>query len=317
MMAAPRELIDIVGAELARPVPSGAYALAERIRDRHGSSVRAVLLYGSCLRNGDDGNGLLDLYALVDRYHGAYKRSLLTLMNRVLPPNVFYLEARVGNRVVRAKYGVLTLADLSRFTSEAAFGPYFWARFAQPCALVYAADEDARTSVAESLANAIVTFTRCGLPLVPERFDSRELWTATLRATYGTELRAERPHVVDTLYRSAPERYERVTQLALAALGDTVDVHHDAVGRFTARLPKPTRLAAGWAWRWRSIRGKTSFLLRILRNAIIFEGGVDYIMWKIERHSGIATDGGWRDKRHPLLALGAEAWRLYRAGAFR
>ena len=55
----------------------------------------------------------------------------------------------------------------------------------------------------------------------------------------------------------------------------------------------------------------------MLRNGLIFEGGVDYVLWKIERHSGVAIDQAWRRRRYPLLALGQEAWRLYRARAFR
>jgi hypothetical protein len=70
-------------------------------------------------------------------------------------------------------------------------------------------------------------------------------------------------------------------------------------------------------WRRRRLHAKALFLLRILRNAVIFEGGVDYVLWKIQRHSGVSIDQAWRQKRHPLLALGAEAWRLYRARAFR
>ncbi len=48
-----------------------------------------------------------------------------------------------------------------------------------------------------------------------------------------------------------------------------------------------------------------------------FEGGVDYILWKIERHSGVTVDIEPRLRRHPLLAMWILAWRLYRRGGFR
>jgi hypothetical protein len=67
----------------------------------------------------------------------------------------------------------------------------------------------------------------------------------------------------------------------------------------------------------RRVHGKVWFLLRMFRNALTFDGGVDYVLWKIQRHSGVAVDPTWREQRHPLVALGAQAWRLYRAGAFR
>jgi hypothetical protein len=79
--------------ELMQPVPAGAHALAERLRERYGAALRGVLFYGSCLRRPDDHDGVLDLYALVTDYRGAYGASPLALINRLLPPNVFYLEA--------------------------------------------------------------------------------------------------------------------------------------------------------------------------------------------------------------------------------
>jgi len=41
------------------------------------------------------------------------------------------------------------------------------------------------------------------------------------------------------------------------------------------------------------------------------------VIWKVERHSGEKVDPTWREKRHRLIALGGEVWRLYRKGAFR
>ena len=155
-------------------------------------ATSAFQRHRECLRAGDDYDGVVDLYLLVDNYRAAYRNPLLALLNHLLPPNVFYLEVRAGARVVRAKYAVLSLPDLARGTSAQTFEPYFWARFAQPCALVYAADETVRRAVASALAEAIVTTVASGVPLVAPRFTSRELWTTTWRETYRAELRAER-----------------------------------------------------------------------------------------------------------------------------
>ena len=316
MMAAD-ELLEIVHRELARPVSPGAHALTTRLRSLYGSALRGVLLYGSCLRTGDD-DGLLDLYVLVDRYRHAYTNGALALLNRLLPPNVFYLEAEVGERVARAKYGVLALRDLGRFTSAQCFEPYFWARLAQPCALVLASDDGVRDQIARALADAIVTFVRRGVPLVAPRFTSGDLWMATWRETYRGELRAERPEVVDRLWASSSQRYEQVTERALRVAGLSATVAMDGdTRRYEVRVSAGSRRRALMLWRLRRLHSKVRFLMRLLRNGLIFEGGVDYVLWKIQRHSGIQTDREWRSKRRPLLALGAEAWRLYKAGAFR
>jgi hypothetical protein len=318
-----RSLSEWIAAELAKPVPDGARALADAIRARHGDAVRGVLFYGSCLRRDDDREGVLDLYVLVDGYRraygaGAYGSAALAAINALLPPNVFYVEARCGGRTVRAKYAVLSLDDLAIATSEKTLEPYFWARFAQPCALVFAATPEVTCAVTEALANAVRTFVRAGLALAPERFGASELWTAMLRASYRCEVRAERSDAADALVRFAPERYAAVTRLALASLPVPAREETSAGEPFwTVELPPHERRLGRARWQLRRVAGKSLFLLRLLRNALIFEGGVEYVIWKVERHSGSTVDPSWRESRFRLFALGAEVVRQYRRGAFR
>lgn len=308
-------LEEMVERELDATVPAGAHLLADRLRSRFGAALRAVVMYGSNLRRGDDAEGLLDLYALVSSYPSAYpQQPALAMGNRLLPPNVFYMEVQGERHPVRCKYAVLALDDLPRLTSFHTAEPYFWARFAQPCALVWAADAEARAVVAEALAGAIRTFVRFAVPFAGARFDARELWTRAWQATYGAEVRPERPGAADALWAANAPRFAAATALALPSLPWRVAVE---AGAFAVALSPGERRRALRAWRVRRLYAKVLFFLRILRNGLIFEGGVDYVLWKIQRHSGVAITTDWRQRRHPLLALGAEAWRLYRAGAFR
>ncbi|MEO6029308.1 MAG: hypothetical protein ABIR79_20790 [Candidatus Binatia bacterium] len=314
-------LATLIRAELARPVPPGAHALTARLRERFGPALRAVLMYGSNLRAGDDREGVLDLYALVSDYDAAYESRALAAANRWLPPNVFYLEAAGeggDDHIIRSKYAVLALDELPRLTARPDSEPYFWARFAQPCALVWVADEAARTIVVNALVSAVTTFVRFGVAFAPTPFDARALWTSAWRATYGAEVRPERPGAADGFYEANAARFEDLTALVVPSLPWPVTTVEEG-GRTAFRLAMPEweRAQALRAWRRRRLQAKGLFLLRILRNGLIFEGGADYVLWKIQRHSGVLTDRSWREKRHPLLALGAEAWRLYRARAFR
>lgn len=337
MNDAAQQLAARIGAELARPVPRGATALAEAIRARHGDAVRGVLFYGSCLRRDDDREGVLDLYALVDDYRAAYHRATsprgatgrsalastaLATINALLPPNVFYIETRSDGRTVRAKYAVLSLSDLVRATSPATFEPYFWARFAQPCALAFSAGPEIDETVRAALTEAVLTFVRIGLPLAPDRFTASELWTAMLSETYRCEVRPEREGAAAALVRHDPRRYAEITRLALAVLGcrrERPEEDGEPPEEWRWRVPTRAsdRRAARVSWRLRRVAAKTLFLLRILRNALIFEGGVEYVIWKVERHSGSIVDPSWRDSRFRLFALGAEVFRQYRRGAFR
>ena len=58
-------------------------------------------------------------------------------------------------------------------------------------------------------------------------------------------------------------------------------------------------------------------VLRLVKAVTTFEGGVDYILWKIERHSGVSVEVEPHLRRRPLLAMVVLSWRLYRKGGFK
>ncbi len=86
-------------------------------------------------------------------------------------------------------------------------------------------------------------------------------------------------------------------------------------------LPRaPRHRDRRWAqlrWAGRRVLGKTLSVLRLIKSAFTFDGGVDYILWKIERHSGVRLPVSPWQRRHPLLASPVFLWRLYRLGAIR
>src|ERR1700761_1811143 len=100
-----------VAAEMAMPVSKPALAMSDAVRSRHGDAALAVLFYGSCLRRPETQlvDSLLDFYVLVDDYRAAYDKAWLAWANQVLPPNVFYLEIKYGDALLRAKYAVISL----------------------------------------------------------------------------------------------------------------------------------------------------------------------------------------------------------------
>jgi hypothetical protein len=298
-------------------VPAGARTLAEALLARHGDAVQAILLYGSCYRRGDD-DGLVDLYVLVDGYRSVHGAGLAALANWLLPPNVYLHELPRGDRVLRAKYAVLSLAGLERGTGPAAFHPYFWARFAQPAALLYARTEAVAARVRAALAQARATFVARVVPMLPREFDARLLWQRGLLLSYGAELRAERPEGVHALYAAAAAHYEGVTRLALArALLAATAVGASAAARYRVELGAGRRLGARLGWLARQGLGKVLSVLRLVKGLFTFQGGPDYVLWKIQRHSGVAMQLSPRARRFPLLAAWAIAWRLYRRRAFR
>jgi hypothetical protein len=312
------ELIHTVKRRSDRKASPAVRALIDEIRDRHGEAVQGVLFYGSCLRSGDDLDGLVDLYLLVDNYRSAYKSRMQSILNAMLPPNVYYLERELDEQVVRTKYAVLSLADLEKGTSRRWFHSYLWGRFCQPTALVYARDEAVRDLVSTCFGQAVLTFVRRVLPQIDDEFSARQLWSRGLTLSYGAELRSEKPQKRARLFDAAPEYYKTVTRLAADALSDRMQAFDGPEGLYFRQQPSVgERLVNRISWRIRAWQGKLLSILRLLKATLTFEGGVDYILWKIERHSGVTVEVEPWLKRRPLLAIWVLSWRLYRKGGFR
>ncbi len=318
MQAVPEQLLKAIRDRSVLPPPPAVSALAERLRAAWGDAAQAILFYGSCLRTGEDRGGLVDLYLIVDRYHRAYSSPLWASLNKLLPPNVFYLEIPFEGRAVRAKYAVLSLTDLEQGVSPAWFHSYIWGRFAQPTALVYTRRPAVADRVCTLLGRAVLTFLARVIPRLPEEFSTEELWLRGLTLSYRTELRAERPEKMGALFHSAADHYARITAAALPALPFPVEIITGPDGRFyRTRIPAARRIRCRLAWKVRSLQGKILTLLRLLKGAFTFTGGLDYILWKIERHTGLRVEVPPRLRRHPILAVCVLGYRLYRRGAFR
>lgn len=309
-------LIDFRGREMAAPVFARARAAADDIRARFGDSVVAVLFYGSCLRLGDDDGKILDFHVIVDSYRRAYPGLGPAIWNRLLPPNVYYAETPAADGVVRSKYAVLSASDLAARSASRTLDVTVWARLAQPVALAYARDGEARALVARALADATVAMVRAAAPLAGHSFTARELWRKAFSLTYGAELRSEGGDKPDELYRFHAERYEALTGAALQGAGFDATTA-DADQLHALALGQGRRTGARLAWMARTIEGKALSVLRLIKAAFTFDGGASYLAWKISRHSGVEISLTPWQKRHPVLTGLKMFWRLRRKGAFR
>jgi hypothetical protein len=317
-MGIPSQLISIVSRESDRQASSAVRILINEILARHGEAGVAILFYGSCLRTGDEFEGLVDLYLLVDDYRAAYKSRWQALFNSLLPPNVYYLEIEFEGQVLRTKYAVLSLADFQKGTSRRWFHSYLWGRFCQPTALLFARNDQVTELVQNGLGQSVLTFIRRVLPRINTEFNARQLWRRGFELSYRAELRAERPEKRARLFDAAPEYYEEITRIAVDAIEYPMEISDDKGPiRYCSQIPERVRFVSRFAWRLRSVQGKLLSIMRLFKAFFTFEGGVDYILWKINRHSGVTVDVEPRLRRHPMLAAWVLSWRLYRRGGFR
>jgi hypothetical protein len=306
---------EVIRADWDRAPPESIFAIGESLRQRHGPGVGAVLFYGSCLRGGSDRDSLLDLYVLVDSYRDCYPdRRLMEWSNRLLPPNVFYHEREWQGRTVRAKYAVMSFDDFAAAAGPKAILPAIWARFSQPTVLVHARDEQAQGRVVSMLAQSIATMALRTAPLVERAVTGVEFWTLGYARSYQAEARVEGSGRATQLVEPR-ERFDRLLRPALAKAG--VRFAEAGEGEVLIELSAEERERGLAYWSRASVATRLHTVPRLAKAALTFEGGVDYALWKVERHSGVKVEAGPWLRRHPILAAVPLLWRAYRRGAFR
>lgn len=267
---------EVIANTLRTPVPPEITAMAGHAMSLH-RDVRAVLAYGSCLRGVSTSDSLIDLYVLTADISGVSSNAISRMACALVPPNVYYLELELKGQLFRAKYAVLPLPQFARWMT--AGNPYFWARFSQPSALVYAADDQASRQAHAAVLQAATTMFAHARSLCGPGIDHLQVWTAGFRATYRTELRAESGgsrahHVVE-----ANAGYYQALSEALAST--------------------PPRQAH---WLAKTIAGKCWAAARLVKASFTFTGGADYVVWKIERHTGQKIRLSAWQRRHPVIA---------------
>ena len=286
--------------DLSVPVSQTVTALAQHIRYNadNRDSVAAILLYGSGLWQGDAEDRIWDVHVLVHRYKGFRKRLFLSVMGSFLPPNVFYTEFEYQGRTLRCKYNVMRVSQFEKACRGKSFTPQVWARFAQPCRLVYAESEAMTDRIARNITNAVDRFFKMAAPFSGDEESARSFWVNGLQQTYADEMRSESEGRAAEIFAA----HEQAATLRFDMWRAEKEMH-GGEGKFRRRALRPLR--------------KLVALLRILKSSVTFENGVDYALWKVKRHSGVEVEVSAFQRRHPLIAGWPVLWKLYRKGAFK
>lgn len=298
-------------------------ALLKKLHASHDGAVCCTLVYGSCLRSGDIYDGLLDLYLVCDNYLDAYQRGWLATANWLLPPNVFYAEqeAVIGSthgNTLRSKVTVISLRDFERGCSPAWFESYIWGRFAQPTYLLHTRDQQIQERIESALIQAALTLLQNAVPALPNAGSISALWEQSLNLSYATELRTERAGRARELAEASREFYTALTRQIAPRFQYPFDLdENEGAWQYRSNAGKARRRNARIAWACRRAQGKLMSIARLLKALFTFEGGLDYIAWKLERHSGETIIIPEKVRRAPLIHLWGFFWGLYRRGIFK
>lgn len=262
------------------------------------SGARAVLFYGSNLRTGSL-DGVLDFYILTPGPQ----------VERIWP-RVSYREWEVDGATLRAKIATMALATFARAARGESRDTTIWARFVQPSALAWAADESAKAEVARAVAGAARTAARLAAALGPKEGSAEDYWRALFRATYRAEFRVEKPGRENDILAVNAAHFAGLLPLAWEADGIAFERDGERLAPKLGGLARQ-RVLRWWAARTRL--GKPLNLLRLVKASTTFAGAARYAAWKIERHTGVPVElTPWREK-HPVLAAPGVLWRMWRA----
>jgi hypothetical protein len=284
-------LEDFCARSLAREVSPELHAMTDFLRPRHEGAV-AIFAYGSCLRGVPASDTLMDFYVLTENLADVSPSFLSSLACAIIPPNVYYAETNVAGQCLRAKYAVLPSSLFAAWMARKTNNPYFWARFSQPSALIYARNDQARMQVIAAISEALRTSFANAKALTNET-DALAIWTAGFNATYQSEFRSEQTNRSIQIVSAAPDYYIEAAKF----------------------LASETPVQANQAWR--RIAGKFWSVLRLIKAAFTFQGGADYIVWKIERHSGERIVLSQWQRKHPVIAGLTLLPKMLHKGAIR
>lgn len=266
------------------------------------TGARGVLFYGSNLRSGAL-DGVLDFYVLTD---GPREKGLW--------PRVSYHEFDQGGTTLRAKVATMRLATFAHAAEGRHLDTTIWARFVQPCALVWASDRNARADLAAAVREAVVTAGRHAAALGPVQGEETEFWRDLFRATYRAELRVEKAGREGQILSFGAEHFDGLLSLAWQAGGIGFESRE---GKLKPDLTPDSRAAILRHWDMSRRAGKPLNVLRLLRAATTFEGGARYLAWKVKRHTGIAVPLTPFNERHPLISSPVLVSRYLRARSRR
>ena len=284
-----------ISASLAAPVDPAVAEFAARLARDAGAA--AALFYGSNLRTGSL-DGVLDFYLLLP---GPQQEKIW--------PRVSYHEWEYAGQTLRAKVAAMALSTFAEAAGGARRDTTIWARFVQPSALVWLAEESLRGTVTQAVVAAACTAARLAAALGPDSGTAEDYWRALFRATYKAKLRVEKPGREDSILSVNRDHFDGLLPLALTAQG--IPIGRDGAMIAPHLEPAQRKKILRW-WTSRRRLGKPLNLLRLFKAAATFEGAARYGAWKLERHTGAVVEmTPWREK-HPLLAAPGVLFKLWR-----
>lgn len=274
-----------------------------------------VIYYGSSLWK-KELTGLLDFYVVCQNLSDWYPEDCFKIViNYCLPPNIEYHEWSEGNVNLRAKVAILSIDQLQKATALQSIDTTMWARFCQPVKILWWKDDKGKQALLDCLIRAVNTAIWWATFLGPEYGTAEKYWCSLFRHTYDAELRVESNNRPMLILENREDYFKQLLKLGWQKAGISYNETKDC--SLFPSVSKDQREYARKRWKIRKILGRPLNICRLIKAAFTFEGGAQYIVWKINRHRDINLELTAFQKKYPLINAPWILFKLYRQGLFK
>lgn len=269
-------------------------------KDGYGDNLEAVVFYGSCLASAmRKPSSFRDFFVLVNEYAPIAKSYVDRLLLPLIPPNLYFISIREGDKKIDAKYHVLTTKEFMRMASRFAADHYIIGRMCKRVALVWAKDNKIRDVILDSIAESFFRNAFITLPLIDSPVDYHNLVISFLRTSYLSELRLETPEKIEQIYQSEKDYYDEIYSRLIDMLVDN--------GELTSRDGK-FYFSAGGKWAKRKViiylwKSKIRHVARFPKMIRAMDNWLEQLLGKFERTYGKKLELTDFEKRHKFYTV--------------
>lgn len=230
--------------------------------------------------------------------------NLLAVLDRLLPPT----QIRLVREPWLVKASVLSFAALDRATSPQRKDQFIAGRLFQDVHVVWAASPSHAGRVAATIQSARKVTLEWASPDLPPSFGPSEYLRQLFRTSFRFEVRPENRGRADALSSAQAVRLEPIFESVLRSLAEEDQLRPVGEGRYALIGPVSRRESRRRRifMEWSRVRATA----RWPKHAITFDGWLDYIVRKAERHSGETIVLTPLERRLPFIFLWPRALKF-------
>lgn len=229
---------------------------------------------------------------------------VLSVLDPLLPPT----QIRLARDPWLVKASVLSLEALRRATSDRRKDQFLAGRLFQDVHVVWARDEHFEKHVEDAVESARLVTLDWVRPDLPATFTSEEYLRQLFRTSFRFEVRPEAGGRADALSSAQAPRLVPIFEVVLKRL--TAQGRLKEAGQGVYSLPGTVTDSGTFGRRvfmeWSRVRATA----RWPKHAITFDGWLDYLVKKAERHSGETIVLGAWERRLPFVFLWPRVFRF-------